>query len=198
MPKTPPPLRPTNPAIWCAAVLCAIVAIAVTITGIIVFVGYIIIHPKLPVLTVSYANLNQFSYSQSGTLAIQMTVVIRAKNENMRAHASFYDVSFILGFHGVEIANLVADPFEVEKNSSMEFNYLVESSPIPLSTDEQNNVQSSFRENLITFDLKGNARTRWRIGFVGSVKFWLHLNCELNFFAQNRSITNSHCSSKSK
>ncbi|KAK2987686.1 hypothetical protein RJ640_015028 [Escallonia rubra] len=172
-------------------------AVAVIVTGIVVFVGYLAVRPKVPFISVSYAHLDRFDYDQAGILAVQLTIVVKAENDNAKAHAYFYDASFILGFHGLEIAKLVADPFDVSKNDSVQFDYLVQSTPIPLDELEQNLVELSLRQNLIAFDLKGKARTRWRVGVIGSVKFSLNLNCELKFFI-NGSSTNSHCSSRSK
>lgn len=192
------PQRRTNPLIWCAAIICAIVAVAVIIIGLIVIISYLVIRPKTPTISISYANLDRIYYDQLGNLAIQLTLVVKAKNDNIKAHASFYDIGLILGFHGMEIAKLVNKPFDVEKNSSVEFPYVVESRPILLGRLQGNYLQSSFRKKVIEFELKGKARTRWRVWVVGSVKFSLNMDCELGFFVPNGSlITASHCSSKS-
>ncbi|KAL6985566.1 hypothetical protein U1Q18_018942 [Sarracenia purpurea var. burkii] len=120
------------------------------------------------------------------------------ENDNAKAHASFYDAGFVLGFHGTEIAKLVAPPFDVSNNSSLELSYTVKSSSIPLDPEQMVLVDASLKQNLVTFDLHGAARTRWRVGILGSVKFWLHLDCELPFVPSTSNSTGSHCSSKSK
>ncbi|CAK9164326.1 unnamed protein product [Ilex paraguariensis] len=189
--------RHTSLFIWGAVVICAILATVVIITGIVVFVGYIVIRPKMPVVSVKSAHLDNIFYDVASVLTVQISIVIKAENRNTKAHSSFYDTSFILGFSGLEIAKLVAAPFDVRKNSSIEFHYLVESSPIPLNPQEAEVLYFSLRQNRVSFDLRGTTRTRWRLGLLGSVKFWLHLNCQLQFPINGSSI-HPHCSTRSK
>ncbi|XP_059639417.1 NDR1/HIN1-like protein 12 [Cornus florida] len=188
--------RRTNPIVWLVVIICTILAVAVTITGLVVFVGYEVIKPRVPSIGVIYANLDKFDYSQAGQLTTMVTIVLRFENHNVKAHATFYDASFILGFHGTEVASLAADQFDVSKNSSVDYKYPVESTPVPLGPGEQEYVESSMKQGTIIFELKGNARTRWRIAPIGSVKFGLHLNCELHFSTKNGTYTSKYCRSK--
>ncbi|KAH7577405.1 hypothetical protein ACOSP7_001702 [Xanthoceras sorbifolium] len=188
----------TNPLVWCAAILCTIISIAVIITGIVVFIGYLIIHPRVPVISVINANLDRMLYDPAGLLETQITIVVRMKNDNQKAHASFSETKLSLLFDGLTIAILRADPFDVRKNSSVDFNYVVQSNPIPLDPEQQELVDMSLKEDRITFVLKGSARARWRIGPLGSVKFWSHLNCQLRFHPLNGTWIPSRCSSKAK
>ncbi|OVA18372.1 hypothetical protein BVC80_1833g21 [Macleaya cordata] len=192
------PERRTKPWVWCAAIICTIIAIAVIITGLVVFTGYMIIRPRVPFISVTYAHLDNLNYDQSGQLNVQISLNIRAENDNAKAHASFSDVGFLLNFHGLQIAQLRADPFDVPKNDSVDLAYVVPSMSIPLEQDAMEDVDASLKQNKITFDLKGDARTRWRVGILGSVRFWSHLSCQLQFFPYNGSSINTHCSSKSK
>ncbi|THU61484.1 hypothetical protein C4D60_Mb07t23760 [Musa balbisiana] len=64
----------TSWAIWLAAIVCAILAIAVIITGIVVFAIYIIYQPKMPYIKVAYAQLSKLVYDQSGLLEIEMVL----------------------------------------------------------------------------------------------------------------------------
>lgn len=176
-----------------------IVAVAVITIGIFVLISYLVIHPKTPSISVSYANLDKFDYDQSGNLDVQLTVVVKAKNENVKAHASFYGLGLILGFHGLELAKLVNEPFDVKKNSSVEFHYVVESIRVPLRGLQQSYVQSSLRKRMISLELKGKAKTRWRVWIVGAVRFTLHIDCDLKFFVPNGSFSaGSSCSSKTR
>ena len=188
----------THPFIWCLAIICTLICIAVIITGIAVFIGYMVIHPRIPILSVANATLGTMRYSQSGLLETQMTIIIRAENDNIKAHASFSDTAFILSFQGLVIAKLVADPFEVEKNSSIYFDYEVTSDEIPLDSGRMHQVDLSLKKKVITFDFKGNSRTQWRVWLLGSVKFWCHLDCQLRFHTSNGTYINSRCSSKTK
>ncbi|KAJ9707677.1 hypothetical protein PVL29_002632 [Vitis rotundifolia] len=188
----------THPLVWIAAIICVFLALAVIIAGVCVFVGYLVIHPRVPALTVTDAHLDRLDFSQAGVMDVKMTVYIRAENHNIKAHASFSDTSLTMSFHEIEIAKLVAYPFDVSKNSSIDFNYVVESSSIPLGSRDMDFVDRSLKEDKIKFDLKGSSRTQWRIPILGSVKLWCHLNCELRFHPSNSSYIHSYCSSKSK
>lgn len=192
------PEKRTHPLVWCLAILCTVVAIAVIITGIIVFVGYLVIHPSVPVISVVSAHLDKIQNDLAGLLEAQLTIVVKAENDNAKAHASFSDTNFVLSFQGISIARLVADPFEVAKNGSVEFPYKVESSSIPLSPEEMQQVDMALKQDQITFDLKGSSRARWRVGLLGSVKFWCHLNCQLKFHPLTGIYMNSPCTSRAK
>ncbi|XP_076949769.1 uncharacterized protein LOC143622536, partial [Bidens hawaiensis] len=160
-------------------------------------VGYLAIRPKVPLLYVHAARLDRFDYNQAGVLAVRLTIIMRAENHNMRAHVSFYDTKLILDYHGLSIAQLVADPFEVSKNTSTELYYVVESSPIPLDPPEQYLTEQSLANTKrMPFFLKGNSRARWRVGPLGSAKFWLHINCRLQLPIDYTAVY-PHCSTKS-
>ncbi|KAH7515082.1 hypothetical protein FEM48_Zijuj11G0158300 [Ziziphus jujuba var. spinosa] len=188
----------THPLIWFAAIICAIIATAVIIAGVGVFIGYMVIHPRVPVIAVVDAHLDKIQSDIAGLLETQVTILIKAQNDNAKAHASFSDTSFILSFQGMMIAKLVAEPFEVKKNDSVEFNYVVPSSSIPLTPDQMDDVDLALKQDKITFDLRGNSRARWRIGLFGSVKFWCHLSCRLKFHPLNGTYMNAPCSSRAK
>lgn len=193
-----PTQRHTNPLIWLAAIFCAIVSLAVIIAGIVVFAGYMVIHPRVPFISVTSASLDTLRYDQAGLLEIQMIIVIRAENDNARAHASFSHTSFMLSFQGLVLAKLVAGPFDVRKNSSTDFNYELPSSQIPLDPMQMEEVDSSLKKNEISFDFRGSSRAMWRVGPFRSVKFSCRLECQLRFHTSNRTYINSRCSSKSK
>ncbi|KAL7122477.1 hypothetical protein ACP275_01G048200 [Erythranthe tilingii] len=197
MPKQVLGPRRTNPLIWLAAIICAAIAVVVIVAGIVVFVGYVTIKPKVPQISVSQAQLDTVYFDQSSLLTVQITIVIRAENDNARARASFYDTSFALAFRGQKIAYLVAEPFDVGANTTKEFNYVSQSTPIPLSPERADAVGSAMKEGVMSFELVGTTRTRWRVGLIGSVKFWLHLNCHLRL-PVNATTIYPRCSSRSK
>ncbi|XP_004300540.1 PREDICTED: uncharacterized protein LOC101301588 [Fragaria vesca subsp. vesca] len=198
MPRKLTHQRGTHPLVWLAAIICTIVSIAVIIAGIVVFAGYMVIHPRVPFIKVTQAHLENLQNDPTSLLETAITIVVRAENDNTKAHASFSDLSFTLSFQGMKIARLVANPFDVRKNDSVDFNYVVESSSIPLSSGQVDQVDSSLKRDRISFDLKGNVRARWRVGLVGSVKLWGHLNCRLNFHPSNGSYIYSPCRSRAK
>lgn len=192
-----PQQRRTSLWVWTTAVICAILAFAVVVIGLVIFVGYMIIRPKLPYITVTYAHLESLYYDQYGQMDTQISLGITATNDNAKAHASFDNVSFLLWFHGVLIARLRAEPFEVPKNSSLTLPYSVPSSMVPLDEGAREEIGASLQQGRVSFLLKGDARTRWKVGILGSVRFWSHLSCNLNFATANGSSINLDCSSKS-
>lgn len=187
----------THPLVWFLAIICTIVAVAVIIAGLVIFIGYMIIRPTVPFITVRYAHMDKLDYDQTGTMDTQISLVIEAENGNARAHASFSDMSFFLYFQSLEIAELAAGPFEVAKNKSVDLQYVVPSLSVPLEPRLREEVDASLKQGRISFHLKGQVRAQWRVGVVGSVKFWSHMSCQLKFFTNNGTRINSRCSSKS-
>ncbi|OMO93724.1 Late embryogenesis abundant protein, LEA-14 [Corchorus olitorius] len=192
------PEKRTSPLVWFAAIICTILTLAVIIAGIVTFIGYLVIHPRVPFVSVVGASLDRLLIDYAGILEIQVTVVIRAHNGNENAHASFSESSYFLSLDGKNLAQLVAGPFEVSKNNSVDFNYVAVSKPIPLDPEEAEDVDLSIKNDRITFDLKGGTKARWRVGPLGSVRFSCNLNCQLHFHALNGTYIPSRCTSKAK
>ncbi|KAB2017744.1 hypothetical protein ES319_D08G184000v1 [Gossypium barbadense] len=190
--------RATNPLVWCGAIICTIFTIAVSLGGIVTFIGYLVIHPRVPYVSVMDAHLDHIQIYYEGILEIQVTILIRAQNGNEKTHASFSDSSYSLSLNREVVAQLVAPPFEVGKNSSVDFNYVVPSSPIPLRPDQVEDVDTGLKKDLIIFDLKGSSRVRWRIGSLGSVRYLCRLDRQLRFHPLNGTYIPSRYSSKAK
>lgn len=190
--------RRTHPLVWFAAVICTILSIAVIIGGIVIFIGYLVIHPRIPTISVIGAHLDNFQNDIAGRVEVQLTIVVQAENDNLKAHASFSDTNFFLSFLGIKIAQLVAGPFDVRKNSSREFHYEIVSLSIPLDPSQMEEVDYALKSDLSRFDLKGNTRVRWRVGLLGSMKYSCHLHCELKFHPSNGTYLISPCSSRAK
>ena len=188
----------THPLVWLVAILCTFFAIAVIFAGVAAFIGYILIHPRIPTLSVSSGHLNFLRNDLAGLLQVRVTIVVRAQNGNGQAHASFSDLFFRLSYQGQALAVLRSDQFDVAKNSSSDLNYVVDSSSIPLTPVQMAEVTNSWQRNVIGFDLKGSARTQWRIGRLGSMKYYCHLECMLKFHPLNGSYIPSRCTTEAK
>uniref|UniRef100_A0A7C8Z5T6 Late embryogenesis abundant protein LEA-2 subgroup domain-containing protein n=1 Tax=Opuntia streptacantha TaxID=393608 RepID=A0A7C8Z5T6_OPUST len=191
--------RRTHPLIWCVAIICTLIAIIVIISGVVIFVGYLFFRPRMPTLSITYAHLYPFKYDQAGILYTHLTIVFRAENNNVRAEASFSEFEFELSFHGVKIARLLNHPFDMDKNSTRPVTYSVESDYIPLDPNQMVMVQQSLAQNRAEFRLTGHSRTWWRVGPIRSPKFWINLDCVLQFRIDDGSTTDSsHCIYKVK
>ncbi|CAA7033813.1 unnamed protein product [Microthlaspi erraticum] len=188
----------TSPFIWCAAIICAIISIVVIFGGIVVFVGYMVIHPRVPIISVDGAHLDLLKYDIVGVMQTQLTIVIRAENDNAKAHALFDKTEFKLIYEGKTIAYLRQDEFEVDKERSVLSNYLVQSYPIPLNPTMMEAIDFAVKQDVITFQLKGGSKARWRVGPLGSVRFECNLSCELRFRPSDHSYISSPCTSAHK
>ncbi|KAJ0970958.1 hypothetical protein J5N97_018917 [Dioscorea zingiberensis] len=186
----------THPLIWILAIIGVLLAVAVILTGIFIFVVYLIYQPRLPYIKVAYAHLNKLVYDQSGSLDTEMAITIVAENDNTRANATISDLDFFIKFHGIELAELIADPFEIEKNHSVELKYVVPSAMVPLDESAMASMDAALRQDRVPFDLLGSAKMRWRVGIFLSVKFWAHLSCRIEFSYANMSSLGLDCSSK--
>ncbi|KAL6001783.1 hypothetical protein ACLOJK_041761 [Asimina triloba] len=190
--------RTTHPLIWLAAIFCTVLAIAVIITGIAIFIGYLAIRPRIPSLRVTYARLERINYDQTGQFDARLTIMIAATNENAKAHVRFSDISFFIRFQRTPVAELRSESFDVHKNSSVTLGYDVQSSSIPLEPSAMEDMETSLSQDKITFHLNGDARTRFKIGAVSLLKFWIHLSCQLDFVISSGSSVGPSCSSKSR
>ncbi|KAG5229429.1 hypothetical protein OIU77_024108 [Salix suchowensis] len=195
--STPPPR--THFLWWLAAILCTILTVAIIIAGIVIFIGYMVIHPRVPVISVVDAYLPHFNYDEAGVLVMQVNILVRSKNDNRKAHARFSNFNLELFFDGNRIAVLsTATPYEVKKNSSVDFNYEYTSDSIPLNPSQMNHVDESLKKDQVSFELKGGVRAQWKVGVLGSIKLLCHLNCRLQFHSSNGSYIPRRCSSRSK
>ncbi|KAG6531664.1 uncharacterized protein LOC122033254 [Zingiber officinale] len=190
--------RHTNPLVWLAAILCSVLAIAVIAGGIVVFAIYMIYKPRAPYIKVAYAQLSSLDYDQSGLLEIEMALALVAENDNERVHTSFSDQSILLQFHGIDVAALQADPYEVAKNSSVDLNYLFQSGPLPLDDSAMETMDVALKRGVVPFELNGHARTRWRVGVFLSLRSLAHLHCKLRFFWPNGSAIDLDCTSRAR
>ncbi|EPS62680.1 hypothetical protein M569_12109, partial [Genlisea aurea] len=187
--------RRTSRLIWCLAIICAVLTVAVIVAGIVACVGYVTIRPKVPRLSLASAQANAVYFDEAGSVTVQVTVVVRAENDNAKASATFYGTNFELSFYGRTVAHLVADQFGVRPNASVELPYVVQSSPVPLSPQEAEAVSSGLSRGSVVFEMVGSARTRWSVGVVGSVRFWLNFRCVLRL-PVNGTVVYPRCSSR--
>ncbi|XP_021625061.1 uncharacterized protein LOC110624261 [Manihot esculenta] len=188
----------THPLWWCTAVICSFLAVGAIIGGVVVFVGYLLYHPRIPVISIVDAHLNLFQYDLAGVLVTQVMIIVRSENDNTRAHASLSDMKLTLIFDGLEIAKLVAEHYEVRKNSSVDFNFVATSDSIPLNPEQMKDVDVFLNEDEVRFDLKGNVRARWKVGILGSIRFRCHLECQLRFQKSSGDYIPHRCTSKAK
>lgn len=145
-----------------------------------------------------FSSILLIRYDIVGVLQTQITIVIRAENDNAKAHALFDDTEFKLSYEGKTIAYLREGEFEVDKERSVYSHYVVQSYPIPLNPTMMQAIDYAVKQDVITFELKGGSKTRWRVGPLGSVKFECNLSCDLRFRPSDHSYIPSPCTSAHK
>ncbi|CAL4982218.1 unnamed protein product [Urochloa decumbens] len=177
-------LRSSEWCVWAMVVLCTVLAIGVIIAGVAVFAVYIFFKPKMPYLVVSDARLVLLQYDQGGTIqSLQMSITIRAENNNSKADATFSSVDLALGFHGTDVVLLRSEPFTVPRESSLPLPYNVAVAPGPaLDTAGMQAMDESLKAGVVPFDLFGKARTRWKVGVFVKIRYWTRISCRLRFF----------------
>ena len=111
------------------------------------FVGYLVIHPRVPVISVTDARLDLLRNDLAGLLRNAGHHCRGAQNGNAKAHSTFSDFRFNLTYLNQDIAMLVADRFEVPKNSTKDLNYVVQSSSIPWTPDQMEQVNEAWKRN---------------------------------------------------
>ncbi|CAL4982221.1 unnamed protein product [Urochloa decumbens] len=177
-------LRSSEWCVWAMVILCTVLAIGVIIAGVAVFAVYIFFKPKMPYLVVSDAQLVMLRYDQGGTIqSLQMSITIRAENNNSKADATFSSVDLALGFHGADVVLLRSEPFTVPRESSLPLPYNVAVAPGPaLDTAGMQAMDESLKAGVVPFDLFGKARTRWKVGVFVKIRYWTRISCRLRFF----------------
>ncbi|XP_047970692.1 NDR1/HIN1-like protein 12 isoform X2 [Salvia hispanica] len=163
--------------------------------GVVIFIGYATLRPKVPQVSVTRAQMDTIYFDQSTLMMLHATIVIKAENDNTRARARFYDMSYTLSFRSQKIAILMADPFDVSPNRSLELNFVVPSQSIPLNPEEVEAINWSLNRNVVDLDLRGMSRTRWKVWLIGSIKYVLRLDCRLHLPVDQTTIY-PHCVSR--
>ncbi|XP_057803744.1 uncharacterized protein LOC131019079 [Salvia miltiorrhiza] len=197
MPKRLGPHHKTHPLIWCVSIICAILTVLVIIGGIVIFIGYMTLRPRVPQVSVIRAQMDTIYFDEASLMMVQATIVIKAENDNTKAHARFYNMLYTLSFRNQKIAYLTTDPFDVRPNQSLELNFVAQSQSIPLNSEEAEAVNLSLDRKVVDLNLRGSTRTRWKVWLIGAVNE-LHMECQLHLPVNQTTIYPPACTSRSK
>ncbi|KAL3827966.1 hypothetical protein ACJIZ3_016768 [Penstemon smallii] len=170
----------THPFYKCVVIIASLLATLVIIASIVVCIGYNTMKPKVPQIIVTRAKLDSIDFNKSNLLlTLKVSLVMTAENANLKSRVSFYDTSFGLNFNGHRITMWAIEPFGINANSSVVINYTSQPMDIHLNAGEDEYFVGSIEVSTISVELKGNTKTRWRLGKLGPIKFRVHLNCQL-------------------
>lgn len=193
----PPPPR-TNFLIWLCAIGCSIFAILVILTGLIVLLGFLIFHPRLPSFTVKDATLNTLLLDSSFVLTSQATILLHIRNPNVKVAVDYESVRFELQFEKRAISNLTFPPFSQQPQNSTEWLFIMVANKVQLEAIEGEHLSYSIQTNSVSYNFVGSVRTKAKFGKITSIKYWLHINCNLQFNPppiSNGSLVSSGCNS---
>jgi hypothetical protein len=197
-PILPPPAS-TNICIWLCAISCSIFAIIVILTGLIVLLGFLIFHPRLPSFTVKEATLNTLLLDSSFVLSSQTTILLHIRNPNAKVAVDYESLRFELQFEKHALSNLTFSPFSQQTKNSTDWLFVMAASAVQLQPIEGEHLSYSIQSNSVTYDFVGTVRTKAKFGSITSIRYWLHIKCNLEFNSpspvNNGSLVSSSCHS---
>eukprot|EP01018_Ginkgo_biloba_P039031 Gb_40502 [translate_table: standard] len=176
----PPPPR-TNIMIWCCAIGCSIFAVLVILAGLIVLIGYLAFHPRLPGFYVSNASLNSLLIDSNFLLSSDMTIYLTAHNPNTKIHLYYEYLKFDLLFDKQIMSTVIGTPFLQTTKNTTGMLFRMVTSAERLEPNMGVDVTAAIQKNLIMYDFQGTVRTKAMFGRIKSVKYWLHTKCHLEF-----------------
>lgn len=196
--KVLPPLRKTNPCIWCIALMCSLIAVAIILSGLAVLTVYLLFHPKLPKLDVTKASLNRVILDPATFLYnSEMVALITVNNPNGRVDMRYEYINFKLFFRSDMVATQVLPPFAQRRGNSTDLKVITmvsnDAEITPLSAQV---MEIQAKNNSIEYKLVGNLRTVARLGATAQIPYWLNVNCQLHFTTPPNGVLHDHkCSS---
>lgn len=193
-----PPPPSTNIFIWLCAIGCSIFAILVILTGIIVLLGFLIYHPRLPSFTVKDATLTTLQLDKSFVLTSQTTILLHIENPNSKVAVDYESVMFQLQFAKHEISNLTFPPFSQKPKNSTEWLFVMTANKVQLEAIEGEDMSYSIQKDDVAYDFVGSVKTKAKIGTITSIKYWLHITCRMEFTPPplgNGTLVTSQCKS---
>jgi hypothetical protein len=193
----PRPAR-TNIFIWCTALICSVVVIAIILAGLAVLICYLLFHPKLPTLNITEAILNRIVLDPSTRLLnAEMVALLRFNNPNDRVDVRYEYINFKLFFRNDMIATQVLEPFAQRRGDwSLRAIDMVSNHAelTPLSAEI---MVSQALNNTISYELFGTLRTVAKLGGIASIPYWLYVDCQLEFSTPPNGIFRYHkCTSR--
>lgn len=196
--KVLPAPRKTNPCIWCIALMCSLIAIAIILSGLAVLTAYLLFHPKLPKLDITKASLNRVTLDPTTFLYnSEMVALITVTNPNGRVDIRYEYINFKLFFRSDMVATQVLPPFAQRRGNSTDLKVITmvsnDAEITPLSAQV---MEIQAKNNSIEYKLVGNLRTVARLGATAQIPYWLNVNCQLHFTTPPNGVLHDHkCSS---
>jgi len=192
-----PPPPHTNFFIWVCAIGCSIFAILVILTGLIVLLGFLIFHPRLPSFTVKEATLNSLLLNTAFVLSSDATILLHIHNPNGKVAVDYEYLKFELQYERRALSNLTFAPFSQLPKNTTDWLFVMAARGVQLQAREGEDLSYNIQTNSIPYDFVGTVRTKAKFKSITSIKYWLHIRCTLEFLPplSNGTLVSSSCNS---
>ncbi|KAK9156420.1 hypothetical protein Sjap_003900 [Stephania japonica] len=172
------PPRPTNPLIWCTAVLCVIFSVLLIVAGIATLVIFLSVKPKRPLFDTTVASLNSIYLDSTEYFNGDFIFLANFTNPNRKIDVRFEYLDIELYFFDRLIANQVLEPFTERRGEArLQSVHLISSEvylPLNLSLELRKQIQS----NRVKYNIRGTFRVRASIGLI-HFSYWLYGRCQI-------------------
>lgn len=162
-----------TPAMWCSALMCIIYAVILLISGFIILITYLVVHPKQPVFDITHANFSRAG-SYPDVLA-EFAILANFSNPNKILNLKIEHASVQLLFEDTVIGNETTQPFSImhKETKSVVFKNLRSTTPIKMPEKVRMEFLDQVLSNKVFFRLKGTFKVR------SPFTYWVHEWCYL-------------------
>lgn len=186
--------RRTNICIWCTALMCSLIVIAIILSGLAVLIGYLLFHPKLPSWDVTKASLNYIALDTTTFLYnSKMVALLSVNNHNDRVDVRYEYINFKLFFRNDVVTTQVLEPFAQRRGNSTDLKVIdMVSNDAEITPLSAQIMVSQARNGSIEYKLFGTVRTVAKLGGIARIPYWLNVNCLLHFTTPPNGVLQDH------
>ncbi|XP_004244336.1 uncharacterized protein At1g08160-like [Solanum lycopersicum] len=170
--------RRTNPAVWCAAILCMMFCLLLILFGIGTLVIFLSIKPRNPVFDTSNASLNVIYLDSPKYMNGDFTFIANFTNPNKKLDVRFEHLVIELFFSDSLIATQVVQPFSQRQRETRLVQVHMISSLVYLPPISAFKLQKQVLSNRVVYNIRGTFKVRVNIGLI-HYSYWLHGRCQL-------------------
>ncbi|XP_060187197.1 uncharacterized protein LOC132616659 isoform X1 [Lycium barbarum] len=170
--------RRTNPAVWCAAILCMMFSLLLIIFGIVTLVIFLSIKPRSPVFDTSNASLSVIYLDSPKYMNGDFTFIANFTNPNRKLDVRIEHLDIELYFSDSLIATQVLQPFTQRQRETRLVKVHMISSLVYLPPISAYKLQKQVLSNRVVYNIRGTFKVRVKIGLI-HYSYWLHGRCQL-------------------
>lgn len=177
--------RPTPPAMWLAAALCALLWLAVILGGLAVLIVYLVFRPRNPRLEIVSATLNGAYLDVGPRLNADLTLLVNISNPNAKVHVSLSYLQLDLYFDGVMLATQGVEPLEESSGEAVIRSVHMVVSEVALGAEtaekwrEEAQGSGTATGKGVGMQVVGRFRSRSLLSGWMRYSYWLHRRCNI-------------------